>query len=144
MIVAALVSLLLVVASTLIHYEFLRLISQYVSRLSISPRPRILVVIFGAFTAHLLEIFLYAVALFLLHDKFGLGGFGGDFVDTFSSYLYFSTESYTALGMGDIIPKGPLRLLVGIEAINGLLLIAWSASYTYISMSTYWNIGSTE
>jgi hypothetical protein len=55
--------------------------------------------------------------------------------------IHFSTESYTTLGRGDIIPKGPLRLIVGIEAINGLLLIAWSASYTYIYMSKYWNFG---
>ncbi|MEN6473537.1 MAG: ion channel [Syntrophaceae bacterium] len=141
MVIAICLSLILVIISTLIHYEFLRLISIHVDQIRISTRPRILVIIFGAFAAHLLEIFLYAIALFLLHDNFGLGGFGGVFIDSFSTYLYFSTESYTALGMGDIIPKGPLRLLVGIEAINGLLLIAWSASYTYVYMSNYWKFG---
>jgi len=141
MLIATFLSLSLVVVSTLTHYEVLRLISIHVNQIHISTRPRILVIIFGAFAAHLLEISFYAIALFLLHDKFGLGGFGGAFIDSFSTYLYFSTESYTALGMGDIIPQGPLRLIVGIEAINGLLLIAWSASYTYIYMSRYWTFG---
>ena len=36
-----------------------------------------------------------------------------------------------SLGLGDVWPHGPIRLLTGIEALNGLILIAWSASYTY-------------
>ena len=30
------------------------------------------------------------------------------------------------------------KLLVGVEALNGLLLIGWSASYAYIAMERYW------
>jgi hypothetical protein len=29
-------------------------------------------------------------------------------------------------------------LLAGAEALNGLLLIGWSASYTYIAMERFW------
>jgi hypothetical protein len=39
------------------------------------------------------------------------------------------------------VPTGPLRLLVGVEALNGLLLIGWSASYIYLAMERCWNIG---
>jgi hypothetical protein len=31
-----------------------------------------------------------------------------------------------------------MRLLAGMEVLNGLLLIGWSASYTYISMERFW------
>jgi len=43
-----------------------------------------------------------------------------------------------ALGFGDLTPVGPVRLLAGVEALNGLLLIGWSASFTYISMERFW------
>jgi len=53
--------------------------------------------------------------------------------------MYFSAETYTSLGFGDITPVGPIRLLAGIEALNGLLLIGWSASFTYIAMERFWD-----
>jgi hypothetical protein len=40
--------------------------------------------------------------------------------------------------LGDIAPLGPVRLLAGVEALNGLLMIAWSASFTYLSMENFW------
>jgi hypothetical protein len=36
------------------------------------------------------------------------------------------------------VPSGSLRLLAGVEALNGLLLIGWSASYVYIAMERFW------
>ena len=30
------------------------------------------------------------------------------------------------------------EVLAGVEALNGLLLIGWSASYTYIAMERFW------
>ena len=53
--------------------------------------------------------------------------------------MYFSAETYTSLGFGDLTPNGPVRLLAGVEALNGLLLIGWSASFTYISMERFWS-----
>ena len=114
---------LLVVTSTLLHYESLRLLSGWIPHLRIRPRARLLAVIFGVFVGHLLEIACYALAFYYLHDQFSLGSFGGKFVDNFASYFYFSAESYTSIGMGDIYPLGPLRLITGIEALNGLLLV---------------------
>jgi hypothetical protein len=52
--------------------------------------------------------------------------------------FYFSAETFTSLGYGDIRPSGPLRLLAGAEALNGLLLIGWSACFAYISMERFW------
>lgn len=53
-------------------------------------------------------------------------------------FWYFSIETYTSLGLGDIDPLGQLRLLTGIEALTGLLMISWTASFTYLEMSRYW------
>ena len=140
MLIAATIAASLVILSTFTHYEVLRLLSTYVPRIRIRPRARLLAVLLGTFFGHLLEISFYALAYYSLKDHFDLGNFGGDFVDKFSSYLYFSAETYTTIGLGDIYPLGPLRLITGIEALNGLLLIGWSASFTYLAMQKFWDI----
>jgi len=132
-------SLVLLVVCTLIHYESLSVLKTSLGRTAIIPRrAKLLFVIFGATFSHLLQITLFAGAYFLLRDKFGLGGFGGIFDDTFSSFLYFSTETYTSLGFGDIYPIGAIRLLSGIETLAGLVMIGWTASFTYLEMTQYW------
>jgi hypothetical protein len=140
MLIATFFAALLVILSTLTHYETLRLLSAYVPKIRIKPRAKLLVVLFGVFLGHMLEISFYALAYYYLRDGwFGLGNFGGQFADTFSTYLYFSTETFTSIGLGDIYPLGPLRMVTGIEALNGLLLIGWSASFTYIIMEKFWS-----
>jgi hypothetical protein len=52
-----------------------------------------------------------------------------------------SAETYSSLGFGDVIPFGAIRLVAGVEALNGLLLIGWTASYVYIAMERFWNVG---
>ena len=140
MLIASTIAAFLVILSTFTHYEVLRMLSIYVPRIRIRPRARLLVILFATFSGHLLEISFYALAYFFLKDHFDLGSFGGKFVDNFPSYLYFSAETYTTIGLGDIYPLGPLRLITGIEALNGLLLIGWSASFTYLAMQEFWNI----
>jgi len=131
-------SLLLIALTTLIHYEVLRSLHVGLPRLRIPIRTKLLVVIFAAFVAHVAEIALYAVTLFVLTHYPGEGSLAGGKAITFIDCLYFSAETYTSLGMGDIAPRGPVRLLAGVEALNGLLLIAWSASFTYLSMEKFW------
>ena len=142
MLIASIFAALLVILSTFTHYEVLRLLSTYVPRIRTRPsaRVKLLAVIFGTFFGHLLEISFYAFAYYFLKDRFDLGYFGGHFIDSFPSYLYFSAETYTTIGLGDIYPLGPLRLITGIEALNGLLLIGWSASFTYLAMQKFWNM----
>ena len=132
---------LLLVATTILHYETLRLLSFWLGRIKI-PRAKMLVVIFGTFVSHSLQIFLYALGYQLLAEGMHLGALGGGSgTHTFVDYLYFSAETYTSLGFGDLIPVGPLRFVVSVETLNGLLLIGWSASYIYISMERFWSDG---
>ena len=135
---ALLVSLALVVATVLIHYEVLRAASRLMPRLSIPLRTRILVVIAVAFVAHLLEIGLYALAFFLMDHQFGLGAIEGATEGGALDFFYFSITTYTTMGFGDLSPHGPIRIVAGVEGLNGLLLIAWSASFTYLSMEKVW------
>ena len=140
MLLALLVSLVLVLSVVLIHYEVLRFTSLLLPRLTIRPRQRILVVILAAFFAHAVEVLLYAVVYYLLADDAGIGHFGGTFHNHLSDFLYFSTATYTSLGYGDIYPIGELRLVAGIETVVGLMMIGWSASFTYLAMEKFWGL----
>jgi hypothetical protein len=57
-----------------------------------------------------------------------------------ADYLYFSYAAFTTVGFGDIVATGPMRLLAGMEALTGFVLITWTASYLYIEMSRTWGV----
>jgi len=129
---------LLVVATTVLHYEVLRGLNTRLPGLPVPHRLKLLVVILGAFVAHAIEIALYGVALYSLVRWTGAGSLVGTAGFSLANCIYFSAETYTSLGFGDLTPVGPIRLLAGAEALNGLLLIGWSASFTYIAMERFW------
>jgi hypothetical protein len=130
---------LLLVSTTVIHYEALRLMTAGLPKTGLRPRPQLILVMIGAFVAHALEIALYALAFYALTTWFAAGRMGDGKILTFAQVLYFSAETYTSLGYGDVLPHGDLRLLVGVEAVNGLLLIGWTTSYTYLAMERLWS-----
>jgi len=98
------------------------------------------VVIIAAFLAHTIDVWLYAIVYYLLTDHLGIGTFGGQLENHFTDSLYFSTSTYTSLGYGDVYPLGGLRLMAGIETLTGLVMIAWSASFTYLAMEKFWGL----
>jgi len=130
-------SAILVTANILVHFEALRLMSAYVPGLPISVRARVLVVVLGCFVAHTIEVWVYGLSFWLI-DKAGIGSLKGQVDGSFADYLYFSATTYSTMGFGDVYPGGALRLISGIEGINGLFLIAWSTSFTYFVMDRLW------
>lgn len=131
--------IIMVLTIVMTHYESLRLITDYlVPRLRMRPRQQMIFVIFGVFLAHTVEIWLFAFA-YAFSAKFPvLGSFQGNLDGGLVDFMYFSAISYTSLGLGDIHPLGGMRLLTGVEALVGLLMIGWSASYTYLLMERLW------
>lgn len=138
LVIAMLTSTVMVLVTVFVHYECLNLLSRFMHNRVPLSRAHILVVIIGVFAAHTIEVWLYAGAFYLL-DLWAPGmGIAGHLDGSALDYLYFSTVSYTSLGLGDLYPLGALRLLTGVEALNGLLLIGWSASFTYLVMQRSW------
>lgn len=138
MFAAMIVSVILVAATLLIHYEALRITSDLLPRLAIPPRWRIVFAVFAAFAAHTIEVWVYAIAYYVFVDLLHLGQFSGNIEPDLLDFLYFSVVVYTSLGFGDILPIGHVRLLAGVEALAGLLMIGWSASFTYLAMEKFW------
>ena len=133
-----LVAALLVIATATLHYEALRFASDLTPKLSLAPRRRILVVLALAFVAHLVQICLYAAAYFLVEAELGIGAIVGNREGGPIDYFYFSAAMYTTLGIGDVIPTGPMRLVAAVESLNGFVLITWTASFTYLAMEKFW------
>jgi hypothetical protein len=133
------INTLLVSIAVMTHYEILSVLSNYIPKAPITRRARVLLALFGAMLAHIFEIWLFAFAYFALiwTGKFGslLGNFGGSLLDC----SYFSFTTYTSLGFGDIAPSGNIRFLAALEALTGLVLITWTASFLYIEMQRFWD-----
>jgi hypothetical protein len=138
--VAILISMVLVAATIAIHYEVLRQTSLRLVNLGIPPRMRIIAMLIAAFLSHLVHITLYAAAFVLMESGLAAGSIGGPHDHHFRDAFYFSITSYTTLGIGDLFPTGALRVVSGIEALNGLVMVGWTASVTYLYMERFWNL----
>jgi hypothetical protein len=130
----------LVVACILIHYEIMRVTADILlPRLTGVPRRAHVILGIGAcFLAHTIEVWLFAIVYYVLSIETD-SGFSDELRRQFLDYLYFSTETYTSLGFGEMqLLTHDLRLLAGAEAMIGLILIAWTASFNYFMMERYW------
>ena len=136
---SAVLSLLLLAACVFTHYEAFRIIAGRMRAIGEPERRLVLEVVVIALCAHLIEIAVFALGYFLADVGFGLGEFAGVRRASAIDYVYFSLETYTSLGFGDIYPTGVMRLLAGMECLIGLIMIGWSTSFTYLSMRRIWD-----
>lgn len=123
--------------SVLIHYECLSFLDRIIESIE-SHRRRLVAMMIGLLMAHIVEIWFYAGAYALLGNfpQFGaINLASGDVLSAFDS-VYYSAMVYTTVGFGDMVPSGGLRLITATEALVGLSLITWSASFTYFQMQT--------
>jgi len=137
--VVFLLNCLVVAIVVLIHYEFLYRFSRMIPKMKIRHRFRILASVFSALIAHTIEIWVFAVAYYYLHQIDGWGSLSGNFNGSMMDCVYYSFTTFTTLGFGDIEPLGHIRYLTGLESLTGLVLITWTASFLYYEMQRYWN-----
>jgi hypothetical protein len=132
----ALTSLVAVLVVVGFHYEFLRAISAVLARLPGPHRVRVALGIVMAIAAHLVEVVIFAVGWWwCIRDGSAVLSIAGPDA---RDLLYFSGSIYTSLGFGDIVPVAEGRALTIVEAVTGLVLIAWTASFTYFEMRMNW------
>lgn len=123
----------------LLHYEVLSWLQRLLMHLSGPRRQRVLLLIFVILLLHSVEILLFAFGYSLLLGDPQFGSLQGVVSTSLVDLGYFSAVVFTTLGLGDILPHGPIRILVGPQALVGFVLITWSASFTFIEMQRYWN-----
>jgi energy-converting hydrogenase Eha subunit A len=140
MIAAFILNTLLVAIAVLIHFEALNQLSALIPKLPIRHRFRVLIGVFGAILAHVIEIWVFAFGYYFMINKVGFGALQGSFDNGLMDCAYFSFVSFTTLGFGDIIATGDIRFLAGLEALTGLVLITWTASFMFIEMEKQWKV----
>jgi hypothetical protein len=131
----------LVSGAILIHYEVLSLLDRKLPSIAhISSRVRVLFGVGVIFLTHVVEIWLFALGYFLSFRIDGMGTIVGTTAGHgfFLDCVYLSFITFTTVGYGDFVAQGYVRYLTGIEALIGLILITWSASFLFIEMQKYW------
>lgn len=135
--IVSFITLLVVAACVVIHLEALTLTRKNILRIK-GTRPRMIFLVSAILLAHLIEICVfgggYALAISTTESSRLVGYESYQLKD----YFYYSAVVYSTLGFGDLVPTGGLRIMTGIESMTGLVLITWSASFTFLEMQRRW------
>ena len=81
-------------------------------------------------TLHVVQIVLWALTYRALIPEGEL--------ETLEKAVYFSFVTFTTLGYGDITLSEGVRILSGIEAMNGILLVGWSTAVLFAVVQRIW------
>lgn len=135
-----LIATVLVSATVAIHgfginYWLRFVVHRYVGRSgNFKPHGTLLALMWSAIflmLLHLVEVMIWALTYLLFLP--------GDTLDTWEKSLYFSFVTFTTLGYGDItLPVGDWRVLSGVEALNGILLVGWSTAFLFAILQHSW------
>ena len=119
-----------------LHYELLLRASAAVRVLPGMRRGRVALAVVMALGAHVIEVLLFALGWLVLIRA---GAVELNIANpTMLDAVYFSGSVYTSLGFGDVVPARGGQLLVVLEVVTGLVLIAWTASFTLFQMREHW------
>jgi len=146
--IVAITTLLVVSLCIGLHYEVLSNCSRYLPIVSHQRRRRVIFLILIILVTHVIEMWFFALGYYLLVQFDTLGtlsstaivGEGAEIVSLLD-YAYYSAMVYTTVGFGDVVPSGAIRLLTGMEGLTGLVMITWSASFTFLEMQRDWPPG---
>jgi len=101
--------------------------SDWRNRLSISILIQTVLVLIAL---HALEIMIWAGSYIVLLPDGELA--------SFEKAVYFSFVTFTTLGYGDITLSEGWRILSGIEALNGILLVGWTTALLFAVVQRMW------
>ncbi|MDR3448975.1 MAG: two pore domain potassium channel family protein [Alphaproteobacteria bacterium] len=138
---------LLVIVTVCLHYETMSLVSDKIvpwAQKHSRGRRVIAVSIAGLMLGHIAEIWVFALVIMLLVHFPYLGSVQGSFNPGLGDFLYLSSVDYTSLGDNDMRLTGPIRALASTETLAGMLMIGWSASFTYLKMEQIWKISRSK
>lgn len=132
------ITLVVVLLAVGLHYEVLQNLNRRMPHWKLPRHPRIYVMILCILGTHILAVWLFGLAIFALVQWPQAGTIAGADPVQLLDAVYVSATTYSTLGYGDLVPKGPIRFLLGTEAVSGFVMITWSASFAYLEMARYW------
>lgn len=137
MITSVVACALTVVLCVYVHLTMLRLLNDRVlPRFQRHSRTAAGIMVLIALVGHLFEIWIFSVAI-LIVGSLSDTQFAEELqLDGFDAF-YYSAVSYTSMG-AEPLHESPLRILTAIEALTGLILITWTASFIFLVMQQTW------
>lgn len=85
----------------------------------------------GLLWFHCLQIFVWALVYWWLPSV--------TVIETMEQAIYFSAVTFTTVGYGDVtLTAAQGRLLAGVEALNGVLLLGWSTALLFAVVQRTW------
>ena len=106
---------------------------KYGGELVWSGQRSMLVLVYTAlivFALHTVQIVIWAVAYQAIVPASELA--------SFEEAVYFSFVTFTSLGYGDITLSHGYRLLSGIGALNGMILVGWTTAMIFSVVQHIW------
>lgn len=135
MILQILIALGAVIITGSIHFYALRTVAAGLRAHNANAFPAYLAILVTGTLGQCLAAFLFALA-YIVSADLGLGLLEAKEPLALSQVFSFSLVNLTTLGLGDVIPSGGLKVLAGIEAMTGFLLISCTASHVFQIMKT--------
>lgn len=138
-VVAILGTLVAAMLCVLLHYEGLyRMERRFRAGANSAGRRQMLLAILGVLALHMVEIWIFGVAWWALLHFPDAGSISGTTHVQWHGALFLSALAFTSLGFDAWVPVGAIRILAGVEALTGLVLVAWSASFAFLQMQRHW------
>ncbi|WKD48813.1 potassium channel family protein [Microbulbifer spongiae] len=135
---AFVINCIVIAVVVLIHQTALNVLARIGQWHSLRYNVGLMIGVFGALLAHVAEIWLFAYSYYFMVNSPYFGTLIGNFNGSLLDCAYFSFTTYTSLGFGDIEPLGHLRFTAGLEALTGLMMITWTASFMFVKMQRHW------
>ena len=65
---------------------------------------------------------------------------------SFQEAIYFSLITFTTVGYGDVVIDSEWKIMAGLEAINGIMMVGWSTAlmFSYLQVILKKNISNND
>lgn len=143
LLIAFFLNTLLVLTTIVIHFEVLYHLARRLPRVHhVVPRFRVLIGVCAIFMTHVVEIWIFALGYYVTLQIDGMGHLVGEIAShgQLLDTVYLSFVTFTTVGYGDLVASGYVRYLTGVEALTGLILVTWSASFLFVEMQKFWTL----
>lgn len=133
------VSVVLVLSCVIVHGSIMQNAAKVIFPVNRNVSfSRIGLLIVVAIISHLIQIIMFEFAYAWMVPDPAHGAIAGIETPDWGDLFYFSAVTYTSTGYGDLTPTGNLRFLAMIEALTGLIMVAWTTSFAFLLMQRYW------
>jgi hypothetical protein len=135
---AAGLSIACLLLTVLLQYEVVGWLWRFNVESGSRMRARIALSVSCLVGLHLLQVAVFSIGYLVGDHVFQLGTVVSSRQIGVQDVFYYSAEVFSTLGLGDVYATSYLRMLTSIEALSGMLLLSWSASFIVIAVEREW------